>query len=234
MAAALQDTVDASGLFYESHLAEWTAGSRSLADLRREPQAGGGATAASCDANATLLRHLANQWIGSGRPLAELAQELQARTGITLQPATEAQLNILLQQLQDAAQANKDPAALNPQTAQLVNAQLNTLENQRFAWHGEVWPGQKFEWEVERDGGDRGQQQEQQENWQSTVKFELPHLGQVSATIHLVGERVSIQVRTESPEHAAMLRTFGSELALALEAAGSPLDALVVNDDKQT
>jgi hypothetical protein len=38
LAAQLKDAIGASGLFYESHLAEWSAGNRPLAELQREPQ----------------------------------------------------------------------------------------------------------------------------------------------------------------------------------------------------
>ncbi|UIF91466.1 flagellar hook-length control protein FliK [Cupriavidus sp. UYPR2.512] len=38
-AAALANTVGQSGLFYESHLAQWVAGARGLSDIRQEPQA---------------------------------------------------------------------------------------------------------------------------------------------------------------------------------------------------
>lgn len=38
-AAALQHAIADSGLFYESHLAGWVQGRRSLTDIRREPQA---------------------------------------------------------------------------------------------------------------------------------------------------------------------------------------------------
>jgi hypothetical protein len=39
IAAALRDALARSGLFYESHLAQWVAGERPLAALHREPQA---------------------------------------------------------------------------------------------------------------------------------------------------------------------------------------------------
>jgi hypothetical protein len=38
IAAALHDSVAFSGVFYESHVAEWAGGKRDLADLQREPQ----------------------------------------------------------------------------------------------------------------------------------------------------------------------------------------------------
>lgn len=224
LAAALQDTLDTSGLFYESHLAEWAEGSRTLSALRQEPQAQLATSQArqpeNAPTDAALLRHLAQRWTDSGRPIAELAQELEARAG-----NARALLGLL-----------GDADGMVPQTAQaaqIINAQLNALETQRFMWQGELWPGQKMEWEVSRDAADggQGQAQEQQQAWQSVMKFALPGLGQVSATIHLSGERVSILVRTESADSAALLRAHGGDLAQALDAAGSPLDALIVNDD---
>jgi hypothetical protein len=90
LAAALQDGADASGLFYESHLAQWAAGSRPLSSIQREPQADRpGATDANGGTDAALLRHLAGQWLGNGRSLSDLAAELQARTGNGLQPGLE-------------------------------------------------------------------------------------------------------------------------------------------------
>ncbi len=38
LAAALRESVGKSGLFYESHVAEWAAGARTLAELATEPQ----------------------------------------------------------------------------------------------------------------------------------------------------------------------------------------------------
>jgi hypothetical protein len=250
VAAALQDAVDISGVFYESHLAQWVAGSRSLAALLREPQARSIKAEDASDSTQTesaLLRHLVQQWVGSGRSLADLMAELQARTGIFLKPgadaltqqqAAEAALNRLFHQwnssgepMQQKSGTDQATHGVNAQSAQLINAQLNTLETQRFVWQGELWPGQPMEWEVSRDSQNGNQEEAQQEAWQSAVKFELPSLGSVSATIHLVGDRVSIFVRTDSEDSAALLRAHGQDLAQALEAAGSPLDALMVNQD---
>ncbi len=244
VAAALQDAVDVSGLFYESHLAQWAAGSRSLAALLREPQArqatGASNMADPSQTESALLRHLVQQWTGSGRSLTDLMAELQARTGnflkpgadaLTQQQAAEAHLSRLMQEVMQKSTADPMAQNLNSPSSQLINAQLNALETQRFMWQGELWPGQKMEWEVSRNAPDGKSAQPEQQSWQSAVKFELPSLGQVSATIHLVGERVSILVRTASPESASVLRAHGGELAEALAAAGSPLEALIVNQD---
>lgn len=46
LARALRDTVATSGLFYESHVAEWAEGKRGLPELLREPQMGAARAAA--------------------------------------------------------------------------------------------------------------------------------------------------------------------------------------------
>ena len=133
----------------------------------------------------------------------------------------------------------KTAQVLHPDTSQLVNLQLNALDQPRVQWRGEVWPGQQMEWEVRDDGhpakdAQRGaQQDEENRNWQSTVRFDLPTLGKVSATINLVGDRVQMQVRVANPVTANTLRSFGPRLSEALDAAGSRLESLSVKQDEQ-
>lgn len=180
VAAALQDTLAYSGLFYESHVHEWVDGKRPMADLLREPQ---------------------------------------------MQQATRG----------DGA-ANPNRLHDNDSLAfpQLVNLQLGTLEQQATHWRGEIWPGQHMEWDVQRDpqhntsGGG-----EPEQAWQSTVRFELPGLGSITASLHLLGEHLHIQVQTGSERSASLLREHAAELATALDAAGSPLDSLLVQQNEQ-
>ena len=63
------------------------------------------------------------------------------------------------------------------------------------------------------------------------MRFQMPTLGTVSATVRLVGERVQIQVRTANEDTAALLRMHGGALSSALDAAGSPLEHLAVKTD---
>jgi hypothetical protein len=95
LAAVLKDAIGASGLFYESHVAEWSAGQRPLADLLREPQmqrapaagagaAGPGSAPAAADpATAQFINlQLASQeqgrvaWQGQLWPGQELAWQI--------------------------------------------------------------------------------------------------------------------------------------------------------------
>ncbi|HAT30294.1 MAG TPA: flagellar hook-length control protein FliK [Janthinobacterium sp.] len=58
LAQTLHDTVGASGLFYESHVAEWADGKRALPDLLREPQMAPAARAPGADLAAAQLVNL--------------------------------------------------------------------------------------------------------------------------------------------------------------------------------
>ncbi|RQT12245.1 flagellar hook-length control protein FliK [Burkholderia contaminans] len=84
--AALAQAVSESGLFYESHLAQWLAGQRPLAALMREPQARLAAALAPADSDAA--QH------GSTDPLDELLAQrppLPASARATAQPGAPAQ-----------------------------------------------------------------------------------------------------------------------------------------------
>jgi hypothetical protein len=173
-----------------------------------------------------LLRHLIQQWSNSGRPLTALVQELQTRAGMLLQPDSDAltQQQAAANYLDRLVQQSDALQSVNQQATQLIQSQLHTLEQQRFVWQGELWPGQRMEWEVNKDkGGQSSAGDPEQQAWQSTVRFRFPMLGTVSA----------IMVKTDDAETAALLRAHGGELAQALNDAGSPLDSLIVNDDGQ-
>lgn len=164
-------------------------------------------------------------WAEGRRPLSELQKEPQAQLAQQVQSSSTSDL------LNSA-----DPA--HTQLGQIINLQLNALEQQRLAWHGEVWPGQHMEWEVNRDASESPQQNEQDSgptpSWHSVVRFNFANLGSVSASIHLIGQQIHMQVRTDSDVTAAALRANGSMLSDAMAAAGSSLDSLIVKQDGKT
>jgi hypothetical protein len=180
---ALKNVLGESGLFYESHVAEWAEGKRSLQDLAREPQ---------------MQRMTAQQ----------ASSEAVAR-----------------------AMGGPDLSA-----AQMINLQLHTQEQGKVQWHGEAWPGQKMQWEVEReenDGRSRGGKDERdgQPVWRSGVRFSLPLLGKVAANVTLVGDQVHVTLQSDTAESAADLRAWSGALQQALDAAGTPLSSLSIGAD---
>lgn len=230
VAANLRNALAASGLFYESHLHDWISGGRSLAELAHEPQARFEAQQKS--AHATPPQNPANldltKLAASMRELGDQAHTL---------------MNLIRQAQQQAGNAGNTDADLiarsqaalpqiDPEAARIINLQLNTLEHQQVRWQGELWPGQPMEWEVREDKSEGGSQQEQQSAWTSVVRFELPHLGDISATIRLAGDRVHVQVNTKTEAAASSLREHSGMLTDRLEAAGAPLDSLLVKQDE--
>lgn len=137
------------------------------------------------------------------------------------------------------ASSQADPnAAVRPETmdsesVRMVNLQLTTLEQQRVVWQGELWPGQRMEWEIgEETHGRKEGGTSQERAWQSVVRMELPKLGTISASVRLAGKALQIQVRAASDTTAALLRENGNALSSALDAAGSPLELLTVKRDE--
>lgn len=182
LATHLQHTISSSGLFYESHLAQWAAGKRPMTELMREPQAQNAITA------------LANPTETAG-------------------PADE-------------------------QTAfsQIIPLQLDTLEHQRILWQGKLLPDLTMEWEIRREENTEHESDEERDtdsNWQSTVRFELPQLGTVAATINLRSGQLQLLLRTSSPETVRSLQNHAAELTESLKQAGSPLMSFSVKQDGQ-
>jgi hypothetical protein len=168
IAGALRQGLEKSGLFYESHVAEWAQGRRTLGELALEPQARG------------------------------------------------------------------MPAPLDPNTAQLINQQLNAQEQGRVAWQGQLWPGQDLHWEVERKRDDEGKDGRQdgdgaRPHWQSRLRLRFAGLGEVEARVVLSGQQLHIRLDTLDPGAGARMEAQRARLAEALDAAGTPLATLAIH-----
>jgi len=163
IAQDLKNAVSKSGLFYESHLNDYTDGLRTLAEIKQEPQ----------------------------------------------------------------NQPNSTPN-------HLLLQQLNILENQRLAWHGEVWSGQKMDWDIysknEHDAtsGDNYQGVENQDVIASDLTLHLPYLGKVTAKLILQDGRMRIRLVADETETLSALKAQSKDLADAIEKNGQILEELKV------
>ena len=163
------------------------------------------------------------EWVKGERPLADLMREPQMQH---------------MQQLQRLAQqsgeslARLGPGGPDLTPAQMVNQQLHTQEQGRVQWNGEAWPGQQMQWEVKREQRDGSPQQQpddgQEQVWRSGVRFRLPMLGKVAATVTMVGDQVHVQLQTGTDEAAATLRAYASQFEAAMAAAGGLLSSLAI------
>lgn len=165
LAHKLEQAISQSGLFYESHLAEWAQGTRSLSDLMHEPQTA------------------------------------------------------------------KQPGVLptEPNTAQFINLQLTSQEQARVLWQGQLAPGQQMHWEIHKDAPQqRGGDEPPEPAWRSGMRFRLPLLGDIDATVVMVGNQVQIEIQAGSSDIGAVLRRHAAGLTGAMEAAGTPLSSLTI------
>lgn len=165
LAGQLQQALAKSGLFYESHVAEWAEGKRPLAELMAEPQA-------------------------------------QKAPGT---PPTD------------------------PATARIIHLQLASQEQAQVVWHGQLAPGQTFEWKVRREEQRQPHGADDAEpGWQSGMRLRFAGLGQIEASVSLRGRHVQIDLQAE-PGALALLRAGAPRLEDALAAAGSELAALRIH-----
>lgn len=226
LAPTLAKAVTQSGLFYEAHQAQWVAGKLPLEQLLQEPQGQRSAPGAFQHAAAEVA---ARAITAAERPVTAntVLQALQSgneKVGagntaqITPQQAPATQATALAQQV---------PDDLRP----LVQQQLEAAATQRLLWHGEVWPQQSMDWEIEREtereadgGGD------EDTRWRTSLSLTTPRLGQVEASLQLTVKGVSITLATSDATSLADLRGAAPQLAEALAAAGVPLQTLRIND----
>lgn len=193
----LQQGLQESGLFYESHLARWFGGEYPLEELLKEPQGrlsprltqGGdpGFVAADDLARATMRT-------GS----AEVMEAVFSKAGSSM-----------------AHEGHADQRSLG-----VVSEQLTALQNNQLVFRGELSPGQQLEWQVtEREAG-RNQDGERERSWETSVALNLPRLGAVAARLVLDGTRLSVTLHSDNAAAVVALEQGSERLAEQLEGAG--------------
>jgi hypothetical protein len=248
LAAQLGKAVAQSGLFYESHQAQWIAGRMPLQQLLQEPQGQQPPMPRAPAAPANAAPDARTSDAQSNAPTASSANADRGKQATGTAPnananaatperaaerlpgaAAQAQSNIRNEQTQAAAQTIADN--LRP----LVQQQLDAVATQRLAWHGEVWPGQNMDWAVHWDNPPAGQGQQEGEQasaWSTTVSLTTPRLGRIDATLQLTGNGVRIALTTPNGGTAVDLRQGTPSLAAALAAAGVPLLGMQVTNEE--
>ena len=200
LASALRDVLTASGLFYESHLAEWVVGERPRQQLAREPQTH---FAPVPQAASDQLERPAPNAVEVLGPVAE-------RIALGEPPA-----------------ARDDGLPLSSAARELVGQQLNLLEAGHVVWQGTAWPGQTIEWEV-REGSTQGEVSSPLDNWTTRLRLELPHLGEVAAHLTWRHGRLALRIAADSPHHAGLVAALPA-LREALHIAGVTVGPLAVD-----
>lgn len=112
---------------------------------------------------------------------------------------------------------------------EMVAQQLQVLEQQRIIWHGEVWPGQSMQWQVnERETSPQSSQDPALNTLQSDLTLHLPRLGDVTVNIAMVNGRFSVRIQSAEATSLKTMQTSRSQLAMNLQSAGLKLDSLQI------
>lgn len=246
LAPNLAKAVSQSGIFYESHQAQWITGKLPLAQLLQEPQGLRSAQTAFQHAAIELVARFSAQ---AGNP-DEHAARLVTPEGNVQRPAANSGPTPVLPQGIDSKVSAGETASQAPQPAQssqvaaaaqkvpdelrpLVQQQLEAAGTQRLLWHGEVWPQQAIDWEIEWEGERAADGSEDEAmRWRTALSLTTPRLGRVDAQLQLSAQGVSITLATPYGASAADLRDEAPKLAEALAAADVPLLAFHIKHEE--
>ena len=238
----LKQAITQSGMFYESHQAEWVEGRFTKAALLQEPQgklslpatlaaqaqadaAPPSATAAFADETGATPQLKARPDTGEAppplRPTGDGGQMSDAGKTSVAQNATQ------------SAAPSPAPAQsqqlVAPQAQALVQQQLDALATQNFSWQGQIWPGQEMRWEIDEDAARRDAGgEETAAKWATRLHLTLPNLGSVDAQIRLQGNEITLSMTAGSEETRALMRASGFALRSQLSEAGITLASLGV------
>ncbi|UJP00156.1 MAG: flagellar hook-length control protein FliK [Nitrosomonas sp.] len=183
----LQKAIVQSGLFYESHQAQWVNGENTLENLQQEPQ---------------------------GKLMLVAADLSTAKAAI---------------------QASVSPEMpVHAQAIPLVQQQLTTLETGHLLWRGEVWQGQSMEWDIyEQSADEKAQENEldQAAQWRTQLRLSMPQLGDITASIALNANGISIKLNASQQETAGLLKGNQLPLATGMQSAGLNIRAVEIEYD---
>lgn len=232
LAASLQDSIESSGLFYESRLARWFRGELPRAVLMREPQMqlqaqlqggvlpdGSGRTsqgAMPALAQSRLMPMTAQR--GEGPSPLTPPPATSAANGAASGPAAAAMPGV--EAMRTAAEAGSardvDPARppeFADETLQrVVRHQLELLVTPTLRWEGDIWSGLFMALTLqfpaglqERDA--RGEQEGDDElPWHSRISLQLANLGELDVQLQLRNRSLSLAIHADQQDSLDALK----------------------------
>lgn len=200
LAGALREALANSGLFYESHQAQWVRGERSTAQLLVEPQ---------------------NQLTGK--------QPVPANTNQPAQPADESYSSAAAPPSAQPAKTPGDSGLpIARELLPLVQQQLHTLETHQLTWIGQVWPGQEMQWEIQGQPEHHAPRQQNEREWSTEMELALPRLGDVHARLVFAESGLRMTLHAADSGTVGLFNRALPQLRNALADAGIALTSAIV------
>jgi hypothetical protein len=207
LAQSLRQAVSQSGLFYESHQVQWLSGERNLDSLLQEPQG----------RLSPLLDRADTQKSALALDAKQVLTNKIAETGALAAGALNAEA------------AKSEP--VHPQSMQIVQQQLQTLDSRQIVWQGQIWPGQEMKWEIEEDASHRQESEQEATHWHTRLNLQLPSLGGVSAKLAFVNGSIQVDIAADSAVSVERMRNAQASLAERFEASGLALTGVNIRHE---
>ena len=218
----LKQAITQSGMFYESHQAEWLEGRLPKDALLQEPQGKLSSPAAfSPDQPTAIATH------EQGNKTAQAASDTTAAMARTGSESANTS-NVADGTKTSTAQTNLSQT-IAPQLQSLVQQQLEAMATQNFVWQGPVWPGQEMRWEIDENATPGQQDDETASRWSTRLRMTLPRLGEIDARIQLQGNQLTIAVNAGDDATREAMRAADGSLRNQFDAAGLTLASLGVD-----
>lgn len=238
---SLKQAIEQSGMFYESHQAEWVEGRLPQQELLKEPQgrlssadallqSGNAAAGNAAEAQAKTA---AGTLAGSPTPPGAAPANAGESAATTLSSTGAASANIATAPSAANAVAAAPPPSsspaqvVSPSLQPIVQQQLEALASQHFVWQGQVWPGQTMRWEIDEDAANKTPEADDTPTaWSTRLHLVLPSLGEIDARIRLQGNQLMLTMASDSDAARDRLRTGSSALRSQLDQAGLSLASM--------
>lgn len=200
LAAGLARTVAGSGLFYESHLQQYAAGTRTLAQMAQEPQA--------------QLNTLA------GQPNSSVVQ-------VDRNSSVQGSASSVNMTVSDPSVATIHPAAAALVRQQLELLAQPQFRWSGEAWPGAAMEWDIAEDEKDKNRGE-ADTDTPASRWSTRIAMELPRLGNVEARLSISGSTLQLRLGASQQATVSLLNVAGNELPARLDAQGLQLTGLKV------
>ena len=225
----LKEAITRSGMFYESHQAQWVAGRFTKTSLLQEPQG-------------TLSTPAAFQKTAESNASTQSAIA-QAKAPYPQQNASEARLdspstkNITTSQQKTGTEPGLTQTTgplVATQIQSLVHQQLAALANQHFVWQGQIWPGQDMRLEIEEEAKHRQQDEEDSSNsWSTRLNLTFPHLGGIDARIALQGNEIALSIKLANDHSLSTVRANSDQLRQQFHDAGLSIASIGISTQSE-
>lgn len=239
---ALQNAISNSGLFYESHQAEWVMGSRPLESLMQEPQGRLSNVVQQTHSSppGVLVENkpgpIEKPPLTNHAPVNTMVKE--AVLDPKVQQPNQASIQAVAEDIPASpgsvtafSPSGKEP--VHPQTTTLVQHQLEMVDNRYVVWQGQVWPGQDMHWEIEEEGG-RNADGEEEKTWHTRLHIDFPVLGGVTARVALLPSGVKVDFSVLMDSTMTLLQKESPSLVQSLENSGLKVAGLNVGHDGES